>query len=174
MKDRERFAVQISRLCVVHNVEASAILMDAWWEACESLSDDQFASGVKAVQKHMERFPTPAAVRAAAYAAKEEKDVRVGKDTGIPGVALLEPGPMVDAARAEGQKYASQHLYDSGHIAPLFACLTCRDRHAVRVEVMVTSPHFGASIPCPDCRGEAYDRYAEKHGVPPTMPKWSA
>ena len=174
MNDRGRFAMALGKLCVVYGVEASAVLIDAWWEACGTLSDYQFQAGVEAVLKQSERFPTPAAVRAAAYAAKEERDVRQGGDSGIPGVALLKPGPMVDAARAEGQKYASQHLYDSGHIVPLFACLTCRDRHFVRVEVMVTAPHFGASIPCPDCRGEAYERYAGKHGVPPGLPKWGA
>jgi hypothetical protein len=174
MNDRQAFATRMSELCVVHGVEASAMLMDAWWRACETLSDFQFLAGVDTVVKQIDRFPTPAAVRAAAYAAKEERDVRVGSDTGIPGVPQLEPGPMVTQNRAEGRKYAAAHLVASGHVTPLYDCLRCRDRHFVRVDVMVGTPHFGASIPCPHCRGDRYEAYTQKHGVPPGMPKWSA
>jgi hypothetical protein len=168
MKDFAAFEHEMQRMGAVYNRKIETLLLDTWWDVCGSLSDAQFASGCETAMKESLRFPTPAAVRAAAYAWKEEKDTTMEHDSGIPGVALLAPGPMVDAARREGVKYA-----DNPITTPLFSCLLCRDRRHVRVEVMIGTPHFGRSIPCPRCHGDAYDRYTEKIGVPDGMPKWS-
>lgn len=172
MNDLERFERLMQRVCLVYDRKYTTTLADTWWDACEGLSDDQFESGVRAVLKTADRMPTPSAVRAAAYAAKEEQDVRMGEESGIPGVRLLVAGSAVQRAKEEGQKYAGAHLVESGMVTPLFTCRHCLDRKAVRVEAQFGEPHFGQSIPCPRCNGMAYDRYVAKHGVPMGFPAW--
>jgi hypothetical protein len=173
MKDYAAFDSQMQRLGAIYNRKIETLLMDTWWEICGTLSDQQFAHGCAVAMQESSRFPTPAVVRAAAYQWKEEQSRRMEDESGIPGVALLTPGPILSAAKREGWKYASPDTIASGLVTPLYTCLWCLDRHHVRFETMVELPHFGQSIPCPRCNGDAYDRYVEKNGIPEGMPKWS-
>lgn len=62
-----------------------------------------------------------------------------------------------------------------------YACLRCRDRRFVRVEVPPGVRHFagmGAGskhtpIPCPDCNEGLYSTYVATYGVPPGMPAFA-
>jgi hypothetical protein len=173
MQDRERFLSGLLQVCTVYGRDMETVLIDAWWGACNALSDDQFAQGIEDALKESQRMPTPAQVRALAYHQHEERQQRYGSESGIPGVPLLQAGDAVDIAKREGAKYASAYLVEAGLVVPLFSCRRCRDRNYLRPEVTFGTPHFGKSIPCPDCRGEAYDRYVTKFGLPPGYPKWS-
>src|SRR5262252_5049952 len=167
MKDKERFGINFYALCTLYNREMETVLIDAWWRSCDALTDDQFEWATQQLMKETEYFPTPAQVRARSYQRKEELDVQMGRDSGIVGVPLLEKGEPVVTNQREGVKYATDPIH-----APLYYCLTCKDRNHVRVDVDSGTPHFGKAIPCPHCHDEEYDRYCLKNGVPPTMPKF--
>src|SRR4051812_27751685 len=142
MRGVERFRRNLLTACTVYDRRMETPLIDAWWEACADLSDERFEAALAEVIKEAERFPAPAAVRAAAHRLGEERATRpYGDDTPVPGAALLAAG-------------AHQ------------PCPRCRDMRFVRAEAAVGEPHFSAAIPCPRCRGAAYDRYVERHGAP--------
>jgi hypothetical protein len=62
---------------------------------------------------------------------------------------------------------------DGSRLEQAFLCLVCRDLRWVRVDAPPMSAYFAMPIPCPCCNTTGYDRFVEKHGVPPKMPKWA-
>jgi hypothetical protein len=168
MDDIERFQRNLMKACVTFDRKPDAMLIDVWWTACKSVSDTQFEQAMDDLLMEITRFPTPAQLRARVYQLHEERAEGAAVGSPFPGVPLLLAGEAVSIAKREGMKYATNPI-----ATPLFSCLVCRDRTAVRIETMVGMPHFGAAIPCPHCRGDRYDAYVEKHGIPPTMPKWA-
>lgn len=173
MQDVERFQHNLLKACVAFDRKLDGMLSDVWWQTCASLSDDQFERAMDELLMEALRFPAPAQLRAMAYRMQEDRVSKRQAEPAPPGSPLLAAGDLTNVAvvlaKREGAKYAANPV-----AIPLFECLRCRDRHHVRIDTMVGAPHFGASIPCPHCRSEAYDRYVEKNGVPPGMPKWAA
>jgi hypothetical protein len=168
MQDAERFERKLLETCTVYGRQLETQLFDAWWRACANLSDDTFERAVDEAVKECTHFPTPAQVRAISYRLREERAQRVGEESGIPGVPLLEAGEAVTIAKREGAKYA---LHPVGE--PLFSCLVCRDHRFVRVDTMAGMPHFARAIPCPHCQASGYDAYVGQYGVPSGLPKWA-
>jgi hypothetical protein len=172
VNDKETFSRTMMTLCSMYNRELDTVLLDGWWHACRDLTDEKFVTAVDICIEEQKSMPSPAVVLAISYRERQRRDERMAEESGIPGVPKLERGD-IPASRREGLKYAARYYPIDGLDAPLFACLSCKDRRFVRADIDCGQPHFGSAIPCPRCNADAYDSYTAKYGAPPGMPVWS-
>jgi hypothetical protein len=114
MKDMKQFAIIMAQACIVYGKTLESPerkqFFIAYWEACGALSDAQFKAGMTHAMKVATFFPPPAAILAAAYGAKEERDARQAREGPTPDALRLQAGAMIDAGKRNAARLAREGL----------------------------------------------------------------